>query len=40
MPIEFDPAKAADNVQKHGVSFADAEVVLSDPMARTVEHED
>ena len=37
MPIEFDPAKAADNVRKHGVSFADAEVVLSDPMALTVE---
>ena len=37
MSIEFDPAKAADNVRKHGVSFADAEVVLSDPMALTVE---
>lgn len=37
MPIEFDPANAADNVRKHGVSFADAEVVLSDPTALTVE---
>ncbi len=37
MPIEFDPAKAAENLRKHGVSFADAEIVLSDPMALTLE---
>lgn len=37
MPIEFDPAKAAANFRKHGVSFADAEGVLFDPLAITVE---
>jgi hypothetical protein len=25
MDFEFDPAKAASNLKKHGVSFADAE---------------
>jgi uncharacterized DUF497 family protein len=33
MDFEFDPAKAAGNLQKHGVSFADAEGVLMDPLA-------
>jgi uncharacterized DUF497 family protein len=37
MRIEYDPAKAAANLRKHGVSFADAEGVLFDPMALTVE---
>jgi uncharacterized DUF497 family protein len=37
MPISFDPIKAAANLRKHGVSFADAEGVLHDPMALTVE---
>jgi uncharacterized protein len=37
MPIEHDPVKAAANLKKHGVSFADAEGVLFDPMALTVE---
>jgi len=37
MPLEHDPAKAAANLKKHGVSFADAEGVLFDPMALTVE---
>ncbi len=37
MPIEYDPVKAAANLKKHGVSFADAEGVLFDPMALTVE---
>ena len=31
MDFEFDPAKAAGNLRKHGVSFADAEGVLMDP---------
>lgn len=36
MSLEWDPAKAATNLKKHGVSFADAEGVLSDPLALTV----
>jgi len=37
MPLQHDPAKAAANLRDHGVSFADAEGVLSDPLAVTVE---
>lgn len=37
MDVEFDPTKAAANLKKHGVSFAEAESVLYDPMALTVE---
>ena len=33
MDFQFDPAKAAGNVRKHGVSFADAEAVFMDPLA-------
>ena len=33
MRFEFDPAKAAINLKKHGVSFADAEAVFEDPLA-------
>jgi uncharacterized DUF497 family protein len=33
MEFEFDPAKAAGNLLKHGVSFADAEGVFMDPLA-------
>jgi len=33
MEFQFDPAKAAGNVRKHGVSFADAEAVFMDPLA-------
>jgi len=32
MDFEFDPAKAAGNLRKHGVSFADAEGVFMDPL--------
>jgi len=41
-PVRFrsDPAKAASNLKKHGVSFADAEGVLEDPLAVTVEDPD
>ena len=35
--FEFDPKKAAANLRKHGVSFAEAEPVLYDPMALTRE---
>jgi hypothetical protein len=31
--FEFDPEKAAENLGKHGVSFADAEGVFADPLA-------
>ena len=37
MPLEHDPAKAAANLKKHGVSFADAEGALFDPLALTIE---
>ncbi len=40
MRFEYDPAKAAANLKKHGVSFADAEGVLEDPVAVTVEDPD
>lgn len=33
MRFQYDPAKAASNLKKHGVSFADAEVVFYDPLA-------
>lgn len=36
MRFQYDPAKAAANLKKHGVSFADAEGVLRDPLALTV----
>jgi uncharacterized DUF497 family protein len=37
MPLEHDPAKAAANLKKHGVSFSDAEGALFDPLALTIE---
>ena len=37
MPLEHDPVKASANLEKHGVSFADAEGVLFDLPALTVE---
>ena len=37
MAIRYDPAKAAANLRKHGVSFSDAEVVLNDPLALTMD---
>jgi uncharacterized protein len=33
MSVEYDPAKAAGNFKKHGVSFANAEGVFYDPLA-------
>ena len=33
MDFQFDPAKAAGNLRKHGGSFADAEAVFMDPLA-------
>lgn len=40
MRFQYDPAKAAANLKKHGVSFADAEGVLEDPLALTVQDPD
>jgi uncharacterized DUF497 family protein len=34
--FQYDPAKAAASLKKHGVSFADAEGALEDPLALTV----
>jgi uncharacterized DUF497 family protein len=38
--IEFDPAKTASNVRKHGVAFGDAEQALRDAHAVTIEDPD
>lgn len=40
MRFEYDPDKAAANLGKHRVSFADAEGVFQDPLAVTVEDPD
>jgi hypothetical protein len=39
MKITWDPAKAKSNFHKHKIRFADAEAVLFDPMALTIEDE-
>lgn len=36
LDIAWDPAKAASNLTKHGVAFAQAASVLLDPLALTV----
>jgi hypothetical protein len=40
MRFRYDPAKAATNLKKHGVSFSDAEGALEDPLAVTIEDPD
>ncbi len=37
MVVVWDPDKAASNLEKHGIRFADAELVLFDPLAITLE---
>jgi uncharacterized DUF497 family protein len=37
MPSSFDPSKDAANRRKHGVSLAEGDGVLNDPLALTVE---
>ena len=37
MPISFDPTKDASNLQKHGISLTEADGVLNDPLALTIE---
>ena len=36
LDITWDPAKARINLDKHGISFADAASVLLDPLALTI----
>jgi uncharacterized protein len=33
MRFEWDPAKAANNIRKHGISFEEAITVFKDPLA-------
>jgi len=40
MRFQYDRAKAAENLKNHKVSFADAEGVLEDPLAITIEDPD
>ena len=40
MDVVWDPPKARANYIKHGVSFPDAEAVLRDPYALTMEDPD
>lgn len=40
MDFQSDPRKAANNLRIHGVSFSDAEGVLQDPLAVTIEDPD
>ena len=37
MDVIWDPAKARSNLQKHGVSFSDVEMVFYDPYAISFE---
>ncbi len=39
MDVNWDPDKAKSNYKKHGVHFSDAELVLYDPCALTIEDE-
>jgi uncharacterized DUF497 family protein len=36
MEFEWDAAKAASNLDKHGVSFAEAMIVFGDPLEATI----
>ena len=40
MDYEWDPGKAAENLQKHSVDFADAVIALEDENALTIEDAD
>ncbi len=37
MDVEWGPRKAAENLRKHGVDFADAVIALEDENALTIE---
>jgi len=34
--VQWDPAKAAENLRKHGIDFADAAIALNDDLALTI----
>jgi uncharacterized DUF497 family protein len=36
VPFQWDPRKAASNLDKHGVDFGDAVAVFEDPRALTM----
>jgi uncharacterized DUF497 family protein len=38
--VEWDAEKAADNLEKHGIDFAEAATVLEDERALTVDDDD
>lgn len=40
MQFEWDPSKAAENLNKHGVSFDEALSVFGDPLATTIDDPD
>ncbi len=40
MDVEWDPRKAAQNLSKHGVDFADAVIALQDENALTIKDRD
>jgi uncharacterized DUF497 family protein len=40
MDIDWSPRKAAENLRKHGVDFADAVIALEDENALTIEDND
>ena len=40
MDVVWDPAKAEANLRKHGIHFSDAEAVLFDPFALSMEDND
>jgi len=40
MKATWDPQKAETNLKKHKIRFSDAETVLFDPMALTIEDQD
>jgi uncharacterized DUF497 family protein len=37
MDFEWDPAKAASNVGKHGISFEEASSAFGDPLAHSIQ---
>jgi uncharacterized protein len=39
MKLQFDPEKAKSNIKKHGISFAEVELVFFDAFALTIEDE-
>lgn len=40
MEFEWNPDKAALNLEKHGVSFQEAATVFNDPLSMTFPHPD